>query len=131
MRNYIGCQRSQGILTEHVVNLLNIANNDLPALENKYKKLQRNVNDLESKALDAGITLEDLKSQIRNANQMLDSYHLSCEKEVRKMFQLHRQNIILNTLLRQFKNNDENYLKIQDMLQSKQSKVFYQIAGSC
>jgi hypothetical protein len=26
---------------------------------------------LESKALDAGITLEDLKSQIQNANQML------------------------------------------------------------
>ena len=105
--------KAAGNTPEHVVSLLNIANNDLPALENKYKKLQRNVNDLESKALDAGITLEDLKSQIRNANQMLDSYHLSCEKEVRKMFQLHRQNIILNTLLRQFKNNDENYLKIR------------------
>ena len=93
--------------------LLNIANNDLPAFENKYKKLQRNVNELESKELDASITLEDLKSQIQNADQMLDSYHLSCEKEVRKMFQLHRQNIILNALLRQFKNNDENYLKIR------------------
>ena len=30
--------------TEHVVGLLNIANNDLPELENRYKKLQRNVN---------------------------------------------------------------------------------------
>ena len=99
--------------TDSVVNLLSIANNDLPALENKYKKLQRNVNELESKELDASITLEDLKSQIQNANQVLYSCRLSCQKEVRKMFQLHRQNIRLNALLRQFKNSDEEYLKIR------------------
>ena len=105
--------KAAGMSTEHVVNLLEIANNDLQSVERRYQKLHRNVNYLESKALDAGITLEDLKSQIQNANQMLDSYHLSCEKEVRKMFQLHRQNIRLNALLRQFKNSDEKYLKIR------------------
>ena len=93
LRNYIDCQRLQGMSAEHVVGLLNIANNDLQAFEDKYKKLQRNVNDLESKELDASITLEDLKSQIQNANQMLDSCRLSCQKEVSKMLQLHRQNM--------------------------------------
>ena len=88
--------KAAGKSAEHVVNLLNIANNDLPALEDKYKKLQRNVNHLESKELDASITLEDLKSQIQNANQTLDSCHLSCQKEVRKTLQLHRQNMELN-----------------------------------
>ena len=122
--------KAVGKSAEDVVNLLNIANNDLPALEDKYKKLQRNVNDLEFKALDAGITLEDLKSQIQNANQVLYSCRLSCQKEVRKMLQLHRHNIRLNALLRQSKNSDEEYLKI-DMLRSKQLAVFYQIAGSC
>ena len=72
--------KAAGMSTEHVVNLLEIANNDLQSVERRYQKLQRNVNYLESKALDAGITLEDLKSQIQNANQMLDSYHLSCEE---------------------------------------------------
>jgi DNA integrity scanning protein DisA with diadenylate cyclase activity len=52
--------------TEHVVNLLKIANNDLPTLESRHKKLQRNVDHLESKELDASITLEDLKSEIQN-----------------------------------------------------------------
>ena len=99
--------------TEHVINLLEIANNNLPAIEDRYEKLQRNVSHLESKALDAGITLEDLKSQIQNANQVLYSCRLSCQKEVRKMLQLHRQNIRLNALLRQFKNSDEEYLKIR------------------
>ena len=105
--------KAVGKSAEDVVNLLNIANNDLPALEDKYKKLQRNVNDLEFKALDAGITLEDLKSQIQNANQVLYSCRLSCQKEVRKMLQLHRHNIRLNALLRQSKNSDEEYLKIR------------------
>jgi hypothetical protein len=105
--------KAAGNTPEHVVRLLNIANNDLPALENKYKKLQRNVNELESKELDASITLEDLKSQIQNANQVLYSCRLSCQKEVRKMLQLHRQNMRLNSLLRQFKNSDEEYLKIR------------------
>ena len=105
--------KAAGNTPEHVVRLLNIANNDLPALENKYKKLQRNVNDLESKALDAGITLEDLKSQIQNANMRLNTYHLSCQKEVKKTLELHRQNMELNSLLRQFKNSDEEYLKIR------------------
>ena len=61
--------KAAGMSTEHVANLLEIANNDLPSIEHRYQKLQRNVNYLESKALDAGITLEDLKSQIQNANQ--------------------------------------------------------------
>jgi exonuclease VII small subunit len=48
---------------EYVVKLLKISNNDLPALESKYKKLQENVDHLESKELDLSITLKELKSQ--------------------------------------------------------------------
>lgn len=33
--------KSAGWSTEYVVNLLEIANNDLPALENRYEKLAR------------------------------------------------------------------------------------------
>jgi hypothetical protein len=99
--------------TDSVVNLLSIANNDLHAFEDKYKKQQQNLNHLESKELDASITLVNLKSQIQNANQTLDSCRLCYQKEVRKMLQLQRQNMRLNALLRQFKNSDENYLKIR------------------
>ena len=105
--------KASGKSAENVVSLLNIANNDLPALEDRYKKLQRNVNELESKELDASITLEDLKSQIQNANQRLYSCHLSCQKEVKMTLELHRHNMELNSLLRQFKNNNEEYIKVQ------------------
>jgi hypothetical protein len=56
-----------------IINLLQIADNDLQSVEQRYKKLQRNMNYLESRELDAGITLEDLKSQIKNVNQVLYS----------------------------------------------------------
>jgi hypothetical protein len=82
------------------------------------------VNELESKELDAGITLEDLKSQIQNANQVLYSCRLSCQKEVRKILQLHRQNMRLNSLLRQFKNSDEEYLKIRYAHKASSRKCF-------
>lgn len=96
-----------------VINLLQIATNDLQSVEQRYKKLQRNVEYLESKTLDTNITLEELKSQIQTAKQILDYYYLSCQKEVSKMLQLHRQNIRLDALLRQFKNSDEEYIKIR------------------
>src|SRR5215207_6048653 len=60
-----------------IINLLQMANNDLQSVEHKYKKLQQNVNHLESKELDLSINLEDLNGQIQNANKRLDSYHLS------------------------------------------------------
>jgi hypothetical protein len=108
-----GVSKAAGMGTDHVVGLLKVANNDLPELENRYEKLQRNVEYLESKTLEANITLEELKSQIQNAKQRLDSYHLSCQKEVKKTLELHRQNMELDNLLRQFKNSNEEYIRIQ------------------
>ena len=105
--------KAAGMNTEDVVNLLKLPTMTYRHLKINIKNYNRNVNHLESKELDASITLEDLKSQIQNANQTLDSCRLSCQKEVRKMLQLHRQNIRLNALLRQFKNSDEEYLKIR------------------
>ena len=96
-----------------VINLLQIANNDLQSVEQRYKKLQRNIEYLKSKTLDANITLEELKRQIQSARQILDYHYLSCQKEVSKTLQLHRQNMRLGALLRQFKNSDEEYLKIR------------------
>jgi archaellum component FlaC len=105
--------KAAGKSAGHLVNLLNIVNNDLPALENRYEKLQQNVNHLESKELDLSITLEELKDQIRNANHALDSCRLTYHKEVSKTLQLRRQNMELERLLREFKNNNKDYIKIQ------------------
>ena len=107
-----GLSKASGKSVEHIVNLLNIANNDLPALQNRFESLQQNVNHLESKELDLGLTFEELKSQIRNAKQTLDSCRLSYQKEVSKTLQLHWQNTELDRLLTGFKNNNKEYIRI-------------------
>jgi hypothetical protein len=99
--------------SRQIINLLQIANNDLQSLEQRYQKLQQNVNHLEFKNIGASIDLVDLESQIQNANQRLDSYRLSYQKEVEKTLELHRQNMELDKLLSGFKSNNKDYIKIQ------------------
>jgi hypothetical protein len=99
--------------SRQIINLLQIANNDLPAFEQGYQKLQQNVNHLEFKDIDASIKLVDLNSQIQNANKMLDFYRLSCQKEVSKELHLRKQNMDLEKLLSGFKNSNKDYIKIQ------------------
>lgn len=53
-----------GIGVEQVINLIKIADNDLPALEQKYQKLKREVNSLESRKLEEYRTLNDLQDQV-------------------------------------------------------------------
>jgi hypothetical protein len=98
--------------TDHVIEILEIANGNLPALEDKYKKLQQIVNDLESKELDLSITLEELKDQVRGTNQALDACRLCYQKEVSKIFYLHIQNMGLERQLIRFKNNNSEYTRI-------------------
>jgi hypothetical protein len=59
--------------------------------------------------------LEESKNQIRHAKQMLHFYRQSNQKEVSRMFHLHRQNMRLSALVTQFKNNDEEYVKIRQI----------------
>ena len=111
--------KAAGISAEHVVHLLDITNSDLFALEAKYKKLQENVDVLESKELVASIDLESLKSEIQDAKQVLGHCCLSYQKEVSKMLQLHRENIELDRLLSDFRNNNSVYLKIRFVAKQK------------
>jgi chromosome segregation ATPase len=96
-----------------IVNLLHIANNDLQSVQQRYQKLQRNVRHLEFKEIDLSINLEDMNDQIRNAKQMLHFYRQCSRKEVSETLQLRSQNMELDRLLRDFKNNNRDYNKIQ------------------
>jgi DNA repair exonuclease SbcCD ATPase subunit len=98
-----------------IVNLLHIANNDLQLVQQRYQKLQRNVGHLEFREIDLSINLENLNGQIRNAKQMLHFYRQCSQKEVSKTLQLRSQNTELYRLLRDFKNNNRDYNKIQSV----------------
>jgi hypothetical protein len=118
-----------GMSTEQVVNLLEIANNDLPALENSYEKLKTDLSSLENRKLYSKMTLHSLGSQIMASSQMLSSCRISCQEEQRKMVNLHREEIRLKKLVREFKNNDEEYLKIKKTVEKAVTNILFDAKG--
>ena len=115
--------RAAGIRVEQAINLIKIANNDLPALEQKYHKLNKDVNLLESqKSKEYGI-LDELEDRIADLKRMLNWLETSCQEEESKMHQLINEKIRLKRLVKQFKDNDEEYLKIKKTVQNRITNI--------
>jgi hypothetical protein len=90
---------------QHVNRLLEIANNDLPALEWMYERLEHEVKSLE----------------FRRSNLMnnVNHYHSCCEKEMMQMNRLSNERMRLQASVSNFKNTNEEYLKIKKTVEQK------------
>jgi DNA-binding CsgD family transcriptional regulator len=106
-----------------VVNLLKLANNELPSLENRYHRLKREVDGLEYQKVNSKRTLHRLEDQIINLNQIRDCYRTSCQEEIRKLGYWRKEMTRLKKLVIEFKNNNEEYLKIKMTVESKISSI--------
>ena len=69
--------RAAGMSEEHVVNLLRIANDNLPALEHRYERLKQEINSLEIRKLNSNKDLQELRKRILNSRNALDSCNLT------------------------------------------------------
>jgi DNA-binding CsgD family transcriptional regulator len=116
--------KSEGMSTRHVVNVLRRVNGDLLALENQYNILRNEVNNLELRDVNSNRTLQNLENQIITSTQILDSYNKTCEQERRKIDCLYNEKRGLKKVIRRFKRNNEEYLKIKKQL-NKKLLVFY------
>jgi hypothetical protein len=105
--------KAAGIGVEQAIHLTKIANNDLPALEQKHQKLKKEVNSLESRKLEEYKTLNDLRGQIGVSKRVLEWLKMSFEEEEAKLNQLESEEIRLKRLVKRFKNNNTEYLKIE------------------
>jgi predicted nucleic acid-binding Zn-ribbon protein len=77
--------RSTGVSEEHVVNLLRTANNNLPAVEHRYERLEQEVNSLESVKLNSNRDLQDVRKRILNSRKLLDSCDLTYKQQAEKI----------------------------------------------
>jgi DNA repair exonuclease SbcCD ATPase subunit len=91
--------------TEHVTKLLKAANNDLPGLENEYERLKEGVNSLYEQKRDLNRIIPDLSNQKTELANFVGHYRALCRQEEAKLKGLRQ-------LLRQFENNNEEYIKI-------------------
>jgi transcriptional regulator len=115
--------RAAGMSEEHVVNLLRTANNNLPAVEHKYNRLEQEVNSLEIVKLNSDRDLQDVRKRILNSRKLLDSCDLTYKQQAEKISNLQSKKIALEDLVRRFENNNEEYLKINQTVKDKVSEI--------
>jgi chromosome segregation ATPase len=111
--------KQAGMDVVQAVTLIKNANNDLQTLKEEYQKLKRSVDSLESRKLEADRTLNDLHDQIDRAEDMRKWLETERQEKEDNIDQLEREKIRLKQLVKQFKHNDKEYLKIERKIQSK------------
>jgi transposase len=106
--------KANGMGVKQVVNLLQIANNDLPVVEKRFKRLRNEISMLQfQKSIDER-SLCQLNNKIAATTKLLSSYRISCIRERREIENLYNERIRLKAIVNEFKSNNEEYLdKIQ------------------
>ena len=115
--------KRKGIGVRHVVDILAIANNDLPAIEERFKRLRNDISMLQFQKHIDERNLYQLNNQIASTTKLLNSFRISCERERREIEHLHNEKARLEAIVTQFKNNNEEYL-------DKIKQVAYEEVGS-
>jgi hypothetical protein len=95
-----------------VVNLLTIANNDLPSVQWRYEKLKREEASIKAGNHNSAKIYQELSDHISDLRNTSESYRLSCEQEKRHMAELHQKKMKLEALVNDFQDNNEEYLKV-------------------
>ena len=101
---------------QHIVKLLKIANNDLPAVEYRPERLKSEVDSLESWKLNSNRVLE-------NVTKNIEYYSLCCQRELAQMDQLYQKRMKLQAIVRDFENNNEEYAKVKKTVEEKVDSV--------
>jgi chromosome segregation ATPase len=104
---------------EQAVNLLKIANNDLPLVEHKCERLKREVDDLEAEKGNSARILQELNDQIATMRKTLDRYQLSCKEQRLELTKLQMQKVRVKGLVDSFQDNNEEYNKIRNTAEER------------
>ena len=108
---------------QQVVNVLAIANNDLPAIEERFKRLRNDVTMLQSQKHSCKRSLYQLNNQIPSTSRLLNSFRISCERERREIEDIYNEKARLESVVTKFKSNNEEYLKIKQVAEDKVKSV--------
>jgi hypothetical protein len=115
--------KRKGIGVRHVVDILAIANNDLPALEWRFKRLGNDMSTLQFQKRIDERNLYQLNNKIAATTKLLTSFRMSCKRERMEIEILYNEKTILEAIVTGFKNNNEEYLKIKQAAEEKVKDV--------
>src|SRR2546421_7764068 len=86
-------------------------------------KEARDLDSIEAEKQNSAIIFQELTDQISTMRKRLDSIHLDCEKELAQRDQLYQKRMKLEAAVRQFENNNEEYVKIRNTVEEKVHSV--------
>ena len=111
--------KAAGMNIQHVNRLLTIANNDLPAVESRYERRKKEAATLEFQKASSARDSELLNNQIIMMRKTLDSTRLDYEKEMERFRHLQQEIMKLESIVKHFKNSDEEYINIVNTIKDK------------
>jgi hypothetical protein len=98
--------------TQHVIRLLTLANDDLPAVEYRYERLKREEGSLQARNHNSARTFQELSDLISTTRNTLEQYELSCKERGLEIKTLNKEYTALQELVNNFQNNNEEFIKI-------------------
>jgi hypothetical protein len=107
--------KAKGMGIEQVIDVLAIANNDLPSIEEQLKKLRNDICTLQSQKHTCKRILHQLNNQIVTSSRLLNSFRISCDTQRRKIENLNNERARLESIVTGFKRDNEEYLKIKQI----------------
>ena len=102
--------KAKGFGVKQVVDILAITNNDLPAIEERFKRLRTDESILQAQKHTCKRNLYQLNNQIASTTRLLSSFRISCERERREIENLSNEKARLQDTITEFKNSNEEYL---------------------
>jgi septal ring factor EnvC (AmiA/AmiB activator) len=102
--------KAKGIGVKQVVNLLAIAINDLPSIEEQLKTFRNDISTLQFRKHSLETNIYQLNNQIASTTKLLNSLRMSCRRERREIENLYNEKARLEAIVTGFKNNNEEYL---------------------
>jgi hypothetical protein len=111
--------KAAGLTIEHIIKLLQIANNDLPAIEQKCHELKEEEAVMTAKNLNAARIFEQLSNDISEASKILEECRSRYRNEHIELSKLRIEKLNLDFIVKQFENSDEGYLKVKDMVRQE------------
>ena len=109
--------------TPSVIRVLEIANNDLPLVEHKCERLEREADEIEADKHNSARILQEISDQIATMRKTLDQYQLSCKEERLELTKLQMQKVRIQGLVDNFQNDNEEYIKIRNTVEEKVHSV--------
>jgi len=108
---------------QQVANAVDIAIHKLPYMEGLYKQLKDEVDKMQRTRQQLENYLHKLKEEIASAKSLLNSYHTLCERKRQELENINSEASRIVTLVNRFKNNNEEYPKIENIVEEKVKSV--------